>query len=69
MLTDPVTMPTVPSGRIFFAMRSGHYRSDSCKGNLPEGCMYSILIMNTFTPMIESALDAPQLKQMKKARP
>lgn len=31
--------------------------------------MYSILIMNTFTPMIESALDAPQLKQMKRHGP
>ena len=68
MLTDPVTMPTVPSGRIFFAMCAAAITVlIRVKGNLPEGCMYSILIMNTFTPMIESALDAPQLKQMKKA--
>lgn len=68
MLTDPVTMPTVPSGRIFYAICAAAITVlIRVKGNLPEGCMYSILIMNTFTPMIELALDAPQLKQMKKA--
>lgn len=68
MLTDPVTMPTVPSGRIFFAMMAAVITVlIRMKGNYPEGCLYSILIMNCFTPMIEQALDAPQLKQMKKA--
>lgn len=68
MLTDPVTIPTVPSGRIFFAMMAGVITMlIRMKGNLPEGCLYSILIMNCFTPMIEQALDAPQLKQFKKA--
>lgn len=68
MLTDPVTAPTVPAGKIFFAICAA---AITClirlKGNLPEGCLYSILIMNTFTPMIESALDRPQLAQKKKA--
>ncbi len=68
MLTDPVTAPTVPSGRIFYAICAGAITAlIRLKGNLPEGCLYSILIMNTFTPMIEGALDAPQLQQMKKA--
>lgn len=68
MLTDPVTMPTVPAGRIFYAMCAAAITVlIRVKGNYPEGCMYSILIMNTFTPMIELALDAPQLKQIKKA--
>lgn len=68
MLTDPVTIPTVPSGRIFFAICAAAITVlIRLKGNMPEGCLFSILIMNTFTPMIESALDAPQLKQMKKA--
>lgn len=68
MLTDPVTAPTVPSGRIFYAICAGAITAlIRLKGNLPEGCLYSILIMNTFTPMIEGALDRPQLQQMKKA--
>ncbi len=68
MLTDPVTCPTVPAGRIFFAMCAAAITVlIRLKGNLPEGCLYSILIMNCFTPMIESALDRPQLAQKKKA--
>lgn len=68
MLTDPVTIPTVPAGRVFFAACAAVITVlIRMKGNLPEGCLYSILIMNTFTPMIEQALDAPQLEQMKKA--
>lgn len=68
MLTDPVTIPTVPAGRIFFAIMAGVITMlIRMKGNLPEGCLYSILIMNTFTPMIQQALDEPQLKQLKKA--
>lgn len=68
MLTDPVTMPTNPAGRIFYAICAAAITMlIRVKGNLPEGCMYSILIMNTFTPMIELALDRPQLKQVKKA--
>lgn len=68
MLTDPVTIPTAPAGRVFFALCAAALTVlIRMKGNLPEGCLYSILIMNTFTPMIESALDGPQLKQQKKA--
>lgn len=68
MLTDPVTIPTSPAGRVFFAICAGAITVlIRLKGNLPEGCMYSILIMNCFTPMIESALDGPQLEIKKKA--
>lgn len=68
MLTDPVTVPTVPAGRVFFAMMAAVITVlIRLKGNLPEGCLYSILIMNTFTPMIEQALDRPQLEQKKTA--
>lgn len=68
MLTDPVTIPTVPAGRVFFAACAAVITVlIRMKGNLPEGCLYSILIMNTFTPMIEQALDAPQFEQKKKA--
>lgn len=68
MLTDPVTAPTVPAGKVFYAMMAAVITVlIRMKGNYPEGCLYSILIMNTFTPMIEQALDRPQLEQMKKA--
>lgn len=68
MLTDPVTMPTVPAGRVFFAMCAGILTMlIRMKGNFVEGCLYSILIMNTFTPLIEQMFDRPQLTQIKKA--
>lgn len=68
MLTDPVTIPTVPAGRVFFAMMAAAITMlIRIKGNLPEGCLFSILIMNCFTPMIQQALDLPQLQQKKKA--
>lgn len=68
MLTDPVTIPTVPAGRVFFAICAAAITMlIRMKGNLPEGCLFSILIMNTFTPLIQQALDAPQLVQKKKA--
>lgn len=68
MLTDPVTAPTSPAGRIFFAICAAAITVlIRLKGNLPEGCLYSILIMNCFTPMIESALDGPQLEIKKKS--
>lgn len=68
MLTDPVTSPTSAQGRVIFALGAGVITVliRLC-GNLPEGCLYSILLMNTFTPMIEQALDGVQLKTQKKA--
>lgn len=68
MLTDPVTSPTCPSARVFWAMCAAVLTVliRLC-ANLPEGCLYSILIMNCFTPVIEDALDGKQLEQKKKA--
>lgn len=67
MLTDPVTMPVVPAGRVFFAICAGIITMlIRMKGNFVEGCLYSILIMNTFTPLIEQMFDRPQLTQIKK---
>lgn len=68
MLTDPVTSPTDPAARVFWAMCTGILTVlIRLNANLPEGCLYSILIMNCFTPMVEGALDGKQLEQIKKA--
>ncbi|WP_305151334.1 RnfABCDGE type electron transport complex subunit D [uncultured Dubosiella sp.] len=67
MLTDPVTNPTSAAGRVLFALGAAILTVlFRMKANLPEGCLYSILLMNMFTPMIESALDGNQLKIRKK---
>ncbi len=53
MATDPVTTPLTKKGKYLFGLGVGFLifiiRSFS---GLPEGVMYSILIMNAFTPLI-----------------
>lgn len=69
MLTDPVTSPTSASGRVVFAMGAAIITVlIRLKANLPEGCLYSILLMNMFTPWIESYFDGKQLELVKKSR-
>lgn len=69
MLTDPVTSPTCAAGRVIFAMGAAILTVlIRLTANLPEGCLYSILLMNMFTPMIESAFDGKQLEIQSKAK-
>lgn len=69
MLTDPVTSPTSAAGRAIFALGAGILTVlIRLTGNLPEGCLYSILLMNMMTPLIESLLDGKQLDILKKAK-
>ena len=67
MMTDPVTNPTCAAGRVLFAMGCAILTIVLRLGSsLPEGVMYSILIMNMLTPLIESITDGQQIKMMKK---
>lgn len=68
MLTDPVTSPTSAQGRCIFALGAAIITVlIRVKANLPEGCLYSILMMNMLTPMIEKGLEGKQLALRKKA--
>ncbi|MEG0265066.1 MAG: RnfABCDGE type electron transport complex subunit D [Erysipelotrichaceae bacterium] len=68
MLTDPVTSPTSAAGRNIFAIGAAIITVlIRIKANYPEGVLFSILIMNMLTPMIEKALDGNQLRNRKKA--
>lgn len=68
MLTDPVTSPTSAQGRCIFALGAAILTVlIRIKANLPEGCLYSILMMNMLTPMIEKGLEGKQLALRKKA--
>ncbi len=54
MLTDPVTSPASPFGKILFAIGAAFITMLlRFKSNMPEGVLYSILIMNMLTPMID----------------
>ncbi len=67
MLTDPVTSPTSAQGKCIFALGAAVLTVlIRIKANLPEGCLYSILLMNMLTPMIEQALAGKQLALRKK---
>jgi electron transport complex protein RnfD len=53
MATDPVTSPITKKGRYIFGFGCGLLVVIiRTWGGLPEGVMYSILIMNAFTPLI-----------------
>ena len=67
MMTDPVTNPTSAAGRIVFAMGCAIFTLlIRVKANLPEGVLYSILLMNLLTPAIERLMDGNQIKTEKK---
>lgn len=67
MMTDPVTNPTSAPGRIIFAIGCAVLTVIiRIKANLPEGVLYSILLMNMLTPMIEKLCDGNQIKGFKK---
>ncbi|MDH4227684.1 MAG: RnfABCDGE type electron transport complex subunit D [Deltaproteobacteria bacterium] len=53
MVTDMVTSPTTPKGQWIFAITAGAITVIiRLFGGLPEGVMYSILLMNAVTPLI-----------------
>ncbi|MDD3925033.1 MAG: RnfABCDGE type electron transport complex subunit D [bacterium] len=54
MATCPVTTPVTPRGRIYFGLGAGLLTIlIRTFGSLPEGVMYSILLMNAATPLID----------------
>ncbi len=56
MATDPVTSPMAPRGAWIFGLGIGFFVVlIRVFGGLPEGMMYSILLMNAATPLIERA--------------
>ena len=57
MITDPVTAPTSPLGKTIYAIGAAMFTMliRVC-GNLPEGVVFSIIIMNFVTPLIDSSI-------------
>jgi electron transport complex protein RnfD len=54
MATDMVTIPITKKGQIIFALGAGLLTSlIRLKGGYPEGVCYSILLMNSVTPLID----------------
>lgn len=56
-MTDPVTNPTSPAGKVIFAVGAALVTLlIRYKAAAPEGVAYSILVMNMLTPFIDRAL-------------
>ena len=54
MITDMVTTPVTRKGRIIFGIGAGLITMIIRRwGGYPEGCSYSILLMNLTTPLID----------------
>lgn len=54
MVSDMVTTPVTPGGRIIFGVGAGLITMVIRRwGGYPEGCSYSILLMNLATPLID----------------
>lgn len=67
MLTDPVTSPVTISGRYIFAVGAAVLTLlIRWKANLPDGALYSILLMNMLTPAIDMACDGSLVRDIKK---
>ncbi len=67
MLTDPVTAPVSICGKYIYAAGAALLTVlIRWKANLPDGALYSILLMNMLTPAIEIALRGSQIKDIKK---
>jgi electron transport complex protein RnfD len=65
MMTDPVSTPVTISGRVVFGICTAcltlviRWRS-----NLPDGVLFSILLMNMLTPAIDKAFSGNQIKNL-----
>lgn len=67
MATDYVTAPTVKRGQIIFGIGCGFLTMlIRLKGGYPEGVMFSILIMNCFTPLIDRGFKSKVFGAQKK---
>jgi Na+-translocating ferredoxin:NAD+ oxidoreductase subunit D len=54
MVSDMVTTPVTPKGRVIFGIGAGLITMVIRRwGGYPEGCSYSILLMNLTTPLID----------------
>ncbi len=69
MMTDPVTNPITIPGRIIFAVGAAALTLIiRLKASLPDGVLFSILLMNMLTPGIDKFVDGNQIKDAKTIR-
>ncbi len=63
MMTDPVTTPVTIPGRVVFAVGAAALTlMIRWRANLPDGVLFSILLMNMLTPAIDKVFSGNQIK-------
>lgn len=68
MLTDPVTSPVHPIGRVIFGIGAAILTIViRLQANTPGGVVFAILLMNILVSLIDYVLQGNQIKTMKKA--
>ncbi|MBD3369455.1 RnfABCDGE type electron transport complex subunit D [Candidatus Fermentibacteria bacterium] len=68
MVSDMVTTPVTPKGRVIFGVGAGLITMIVRRwGGYPEGCSYSILLMNLATPLIDRYTRPRILGEVKKS--
>ncbi|MBR2067006.1 MAG: RnfABCDGE type electron transport complex subunit D [Solobacterium sp.] len=69
MLTDPVTSPLSIPGRIVYSVGAAALTLIlRWRANLPDGVLFSILLMNMLVPAIDQFMDGNQIKDASKLR-
>ena len=69
MMTDPVTSPVTIAGRVIFAIGAAVLTVIfRLRSNMPDGVLYSILLMNMMTPAIDKIMEGSQIKDFTKIR-
>ena len=69
MATDMVTTPLTNKGKIVFGLGCGLITFLIRKfGSYPEGVSYSILLMNTATPIIDRYIKTEKFGKMKEKK-
>ncbi len=67
MVTDMVTTPVTKRGRVIFGVGAGLLTMVIRRwGGYPEGCSYSILLMNLATPLIDRYTRPASFGEVKK---
>lgn len=70
IVTDPVSGPTTPKGKLIFAGLAGMLTYFiRVFGGYPDGVAFAVLIMNVAAPLIEAYTQPPVFGKKDKARP
>ncbi|MDD4123483.1 MAG: RnfABCDGE type electron transport complex subunit D [Bacilli bacterium] len=67
MITDPVTAPTSPLGKVIYGLGAAFLTVlIRVNGSLPEGVVFSIVLMNLIVPLLDNAIKGKTIDNLTK---